>query len=188
MAGDSDGIWCELMVVRCLRRDPAAPGELVARFQQSLLYYLRRLLGSEADAWDVSQETWLSVFRALPKLQEPRSLPAFLYRTGRNAALAHLRRNRLITTGDEAAVAEAVPDDDPSLEDAVFAREAAARLHEALGTLPLAQRDVLTLHFLRDLSVGQIADVLGVPAGTVKSRIFHAKRSLRDRLGEEPHD
>ena len=181
MAAESDLIFSELIVLRCRRHDPAAPGELVARFQRPLLYYLRRLVGTEADAWDVAQETWLSLFRALDTLQNPRALPAFLYRIGRNAAFSHLRRRRELP--DDIAAADAV-DDGQSLDDAQFAREAAERLHAALGRLSLAHRDVLTLHFLQDLSIGDIAEVVGVPAGTVKSRIFHAKLALRDLLAE----
>ena len=64
---------------------------MVTFFEKPLLYYLRRMVGSEADAWDLVQETWVSVFRALPKLRDARALPAFLYRAARNHALAHLR-------------------------------------------------------------------------------------------------
>jgi RNA polymerase sigma factor (sigma-70 family) len=180
---ESDGIWEEWIVLRCRRHDTAAPTELVDRFQRPLIYYLRRLVGSESDAWDVSQEAWLSVFRSIHKLREPRTLAAFIYQVARNAAYAHLRRGQIPLLPDDVD-ADQFANGDDSLDDALFAREEAERLHAALERLPLSHRDVLTLHFLRDLSVGQIAEVVGIPAGTVKSRIFHAKRALRDMLLE----
>ena len=59
---DADLILCELLVLRCQRGDPHAADELVALFEKPLLYYLRRMVVSEADAWDLVQETWVSVF------------------------------------------------------------------------------------------------------------------------------
>ena len=88
---DADLILCELLVLRCQRRDRRAADELVTVFKKPLLYYLRRMVGSEADAWDLFQETWVSVFRSLSTLRDARTLPAFIYRTARNHALAHLR-------------------------------------------------------------------------------------------------
>jgi RNA polymerase sigma-70 factor (ECF subfamily) len=175
-----DRILCELLILRCRRGDPAAPGELVSHFQRPLLYYLRRLVGNETDAWDAAQEAWMNVFRALDTLQNPQAFPAFLYRTARNAALTQLRKRRDVP--DETALDAVSPAE--AVDDALFAREAAERLHAALGRLSLPHRDVLTLHFLQDLSVAEIADVVGVPAGTVKSRIHHAKLALRDLLAE----
>src|SRR4029078_6677912 len=92
MMTDADLIFCELLVLRCQRRDPNAAEELVTFFERPLLYYLRRMVGSEADAWDVVQDAWVFVFKALPKLRDARAFPAFLYRTARNQALARLRQ------------------------------------------------------------------------------------------------
>ena len=62
---------------------------------------------------------------------------------------------------------------------------AAEELHAALGALPVSQREVLALFYLEELSLNELADVLSVPVGTVKSRLFHARRMLRDRLVAE---
>lgn len=94
---EQDLILCELLVLRFRRRDRSAAEELVALFEKPLLYYLRRLVRSEDDAWDLLQETWISAFRALPGLRDTRALPAFLYRTARNQALAQLRHARPIS-------------------------------------------------------------------------------------------
>lgn len=181
---EADLILCEMLALRCQRRDPTAPGELVGLFEKPLLYYLRRLVGSEDDAWDLFQETWISVFRALPGLREPRALPAFLYRTARNHALAHLRHRdadmRLYAAVDALqAGTEAEP---------AFSSEDAAAVHAGLDRLSLPHREALTLFFLDDLSIDDIASVLGIAPGTVKSRLHHAKKALAAQLGEgAPH-
>jgi len=180
---EREAIWDEWLVLRCRRSDLTAPTELVERYQRPLLFYLRRLVGSEADAWDISQDTWMKVFRSLHTLRDPRMLAAFIYRIARNAAYAQLRRRLIPLLPDDADV-DQFTSGESAIEDSVFARDEAARLHDALNRLSLPHRDVLTLHFLQDLSLSQIADVVGVPPGTVKSRIFHAKRALRKLLDE----
>jgi len=174
MMSDADLILCELLVLRCQRRDPRAAAELVAFFEKPLLYYLRRLVGSEADAWDLLQDTWMSAFRSLPSLRDARALPAFLYRTARNHALAHLRKRdadlRLYAAVD---APQASTDPEPT-----FTPDDAAAVHAGLDKLSLPHREALTLFFLQDLSIEEIASVLAIPPGTVKSRLHHAKKAL----------
>ncbi|MHB0961063.1 MAG: RNA polymerase sigma factor [Pirellulaceae bacterium] len=177
---DADQILCEMLVLRCQRRDPGAAGELVAFFEKPLLYYLRRLVRSEDDAWDLLQDTWISAFRALPRLRDARALPAFLYRTARNHALARMR-HREADSRLYAAVDASQSSTEP---EPTFAFEEAAAVHAGLDKLSLTHREVLTLFFLQDLSIAEIATVLGIPPGTVKSRLHHAKKSLRAVLWE----
>lgn len=175
---DADLILCELLVVRCQRHDIAAATELVGSFEKPLLYYLRRLAGSEADAWDLMQETWMAVFRALPGLRDSRAFPAFLYRTARRCALAHLRKrdadSRLLENLD---VSESGAGAEPD-----FTAEDGAAVHAGLEKLSPSHREALTLYFLDDLSIDEIASVLEIPPGTVKSRLFHAKKAMAQIL------
>jgi RNA polymerase sigma-70 factor (ECF subfamily) len=92
LSGDKRLLESALLVVRWQRGDRSAFEGIVQRWERSLFYYLRRLSPSEADAWELLQETWLKVFRSLGSLRDPRALPAFLYRTARNAAISRLRR------------------------------------------------------------------------------------------------
>jgi RNA polymerase sigma-70 factor (ECF subfamily) len=164
--------------MRCQRRDPGAAAELVALFEKPMLYYLRRLVGSEDDAWDLLQETWMSVFRSLQTLRDGRALPAYLYRTARNHALAHLRHRDAdlrLYAGVESPHVSADPESNFTVEDA-------AAVHAGLDKLSLPHREALALFFLQDLSIDEIASVLEIPPGTVKSRLFHAKKALRTIL------
>jgi RNA polymerase sigma factor (sigma-70 family) len=174
---EKDILESALLVVRFQRGDASAFEALVAVWEQRLFYYVRRLVRTEADAWEVLQDTWLKLFRSLGSLRDARSLPAFLYTTARNTALSRLRKRDLQET-------ESYSDDihDGSAADETAAFENAELVHHALDQLPLAQREALTLFFLQDLSLEETATLLDVPLGTVKSRIHYGKIAMRQIL------
>jgi RNA polymerase sigma factor (sigma-70 family) len=178
----SDAIYDTLLVLRWRQRaDRAAVDELLRRWERRMLYYVRRLVNDEQDAWDVLQQTWLQVVRKLASLREPERFPAWLYAIARNAALAHRRSAAALDRhidgkAEVAELSEHANDADD------FGAEDVAAVHRALGELTPAHREVLTMLFLKDLSVDDIAEVLGVSAGTVKSRAFYARRRMREIL------
>ena len=178
MARTKQEIYWELLVLRCRRRQEGAFEELVRLWEQRLFYYVRRLVQAEEDAWDVLQQTWLSAFKGIGSLKDPGRLPVWLYRIARNRAVSHLRARyaRQLPMDDEGRVAEVEGNDDTGVFDD------AEQVHHGLSRLSPAHREVLTLSFLEDLTMAQIAEVLAVPLGTVKSRLHHAKRALRDVL------
>jgi RNA polymerase sigma-70 factor (ECF subfamily) len=168
----------ELLVTQCQRGDHKAFDGLVRMWERPLFYYLRRLAPSEADAWDLLQETWLKVFRAIGKLRDPRTFPAFLYTTARNVAVTRMRL-RFDADGSPSDVADA------SAQDCAFiAFDDAEQVHHALDQLPLSQREALTLYFLEDLSIDEISRVLGVAVGTVKSRLHYGKQAIRKIISD----
>jgi RNA polymerase sigma-70 factor (ECF subfamily) len=168
-----------IRVTQCQRGDRQAFAGIVQMWERPLFYYLRRLAPSEADTWDLLQETWLRVFRALPSLRDPRTLPAFLYMTARNAAITRWR----LRSSDEQPERLERGGEHPSANDCAFiAFDDAEQVHHALDQLPLPQREALTLYFLEDLSIDDIAQVLNVPAGTVKSRLHYGKQAIRKFL------
>ena len=148
-----------------------------------MFFYVRRLVRTEEDAWDVLQETWLKVFRSLGSLKDPEALSVWLYRVARNTAVSHGRARDLSARRLED---DAVPADREA-EDGGTRFEDAEQVHYGLSRISPAHREALTLFFLEDLSVGEIAEVVGVSAGTIKSRLHHAKRALRDVLRTQEH-
>ncbi len=177
MLTDKQILESALLAVRWQRGDQTAFEGLVKLWEQPLFYYLRRLAPSEADAWELLQETWLKTFRSLRSLRDPRALPAFLYATARNIAISRLR-SRAFESNSGAT--EFVPDERAT--DDITAFDNAEQIHHALDQLPLLQREALTLYFLQDLSLDQIVTLLDVPLGTVKSRLHYAKIALRQIL------
>jgi len=178
---EKERIYCELLVLRCRRGQRAAWEELVQTWERPLFYYIHRLIDNEDDARQVLQQSWVSILQGLGKLREPRKLPAWLYRIARTTALTHLRRRygeRALCQNGEATTAVDVTDGQLDFDNA-------EQIHYGLGRLSLIHREVLTLFFLQDLSIEEIAGVLEVPVGTVKSRLHHAKRMLRAILERE---
>ena len=178
MPRDKQTIRQELLVLRCRRGDRAAFDDLIGDWEGRLFYYVRRLVESEEDAWDALQQTWLQAYRGIRSLRNPEHLPAWLYRIARCQAASRwrdrYRQGRGLEEHGNLAEVEAPAESDH------FA--GAEEVHRALEHLSLVHRGVLVLHFLEDFSLKQMAEVLDVPPGTVKSRMWHAKRALRNVL------
>ena len=179
MPQEKDLIESALLVVRWQRGDRAAFDGIVKLWEKSLFYYLRRLAPSEAVAWELLQETWLKLIQSLRRLRDPRTLPAFLYRTARNTAISHLRRPEFYQRN---ASEERRSDDFQT--DPITDFQNAEQVHHALEQLPLLQREALTLFFLRELTLDEMALLLGVPVGTVKSRLHYAKQAMHKILSQ----
>jgi RNA polymerase sigma-70 factor (ECF subfamily) len=142
-----------------------------------LLYYVTKLLNDENRALDVLQEVWLAAFRGIRRLHDPRALRTWLYRIAHGLVVDRIRYD---TARQE--VERAWAESPEACEDSGFDEEDAAAIHRGLDSLEAKHREVLVLHFLNSLSVGEIASVVGCPEGTVKSRIHYAKRALKELL------
>jgi RNA polymerase sigma-70 factor (ECF subfamily) len=174
-------IYDELLVTRCQRRDLAAWDELVERWNDRLYYYLRRLIDHEQDATNTLQEVWLHAFRGIRSLRDGARLAPWLYTIARRTAMTHFRRHY---ARDDQVSSTQVAEADDSF-DGQFHFDNAELVHFGLGQLGVAEREVLTLFFLEDLSLAEIASLIGIPIGTVKSRLFKARRDLRRVLEQE---
>ena len=170
------------LVRRCQRGERTAFEELFCRFQPRLRYYVRRLHADGDQADDVLQEVWGRVVRQIGSLRDRQAFVAWLYRIARNEVYGRARTtDPFVELTDEHL--ELVADED----EPAFHPEEAARVHDALDRLKPEQREILTLCFLEELPHRQIAGILGIPPGTVKSRIHYAKRALRQEL-ERNHE
>lgn len=172
----------ELLVLRCQRGESAAFEELVRGWERRLFFYVRRLVATEEDAWQILQEVWLQVLRGIRSLRDPTRLPVWLYAVTRNTVMTHHReeyaRDRLLDAAEQLEpIREA--SDSSSERDSI---DDAELVYHGLAQLSRVDREVLTLFFLQDLSIDEVAEVLGIPPGTVKSRLFKAKKSLREIL------
>lgn len=167
----------EWMALRCQAGDPHAFEDLVATMERPLLYYASKLLGSEERALDALQDVWMRVFRGIRGLKDPGSVRPWLYRATYGIAIDRIRqdssRRRAEDLHTEGFTETAEPD---------FENVDAAAVHAALDAIDLTHREVLVLHFLEDFSVAEIAAVIGCPEGTVKSRIHHAKKAMKEIL------
>ena len=128
-------------------------------------------------AGDAIQDVWLAILRGLPKLRDPLRFRAWAYRISHHVAMEQLRKRYADALVDPLDEHDEGPHDvgiDPEREDEFEA------LNAGLMKLPLLERNVLSLFYLQELSLIEIAAVVDVPVGTVKSRLFRARRMLRE--------
>ena len=174
MGRGPEQILDEYLVVLSQAGSRDALRELVRRWSPRLARYAARTLGSGEGVEDVVQETWSSALRGLPRLRDPARFPAWIYALATRKcadAIRARRRSRRLADGLQA---EAVVNGQ-----AVEAAGAGLDLAEALRRLPPGQRIAVSLHYGEDLPVDDVAAVLGVPAGTVKSRLHAARAALK---------
>jgi RNA polymerase sigma-70 factor (ECF subfamily) len=180
-----DRVYEQLLVIRARARDPGAFRELVQRYERRLLYYIRRVLGDGTESFDVLQEVWLRVFLKLTSLRAPEAFRVWLYKIAHDEAVSH-RRRRSRECGVKDEEAPLSPGVDSCIE--LGALEDAELVHRALERLSEPHREVLTLRFLEDLKLAEIAEIVGCGLGTIKSRLHYAKLSLREQMGRHSHD
>jgi len=167
----------EWLALRCQSGERDAFEDLIAVMERPLLYYAASLTGNQDAALDVLQEVWLKVVRGIRKLKDPGSLRPWLYSITHGAAVDRIRRDY----AREKVEGVQLDDFDQAAEPS-FANEDAAAIHQALAQIGVKHREVLVLHFLQDLSIDEIASVVGCSPGTVKSRLHYAKQAMKEIL------
>lgn len=145
------------------------------------------ILGDEADARDAAQDTFVAAWRHIRKLRDADHFDAWLQRVAVNAArMTHrARRRRGVREIPSSRMAGGLPELPAATRDAD--RDAQV-LDGAMRRLPLAQREILVLHHLDGRSVVELADILEVPSGTVKSRLHTARQALQAAIDTEARD
>jgi RNA polymerase sigma-70 factor, ECF subfamily len=155
--------------------DLAAFDALYYRYRDWVVRLARRFTGNDDDALDVLQDAFGYVFRKFPGFQLTASMTTFLYPVVKNLSIAARRkRQRHAPAGGGEAALENVPDRGPGVE-----ADPRSELMVVIQALPEGQREVLLMRFVDGMSLQEIADVLGIPEGTVKSRLHNALASLR---------
>jgi RNA polymerase sigma-70 factor (ECF subfamily) len=167
----------EWLALRCQSGEPEAFEDLIAVMERPLLYYATSLTGTSDSGLDVLQEVWMKAFRGIHKLKDPGALRSWLYSITHGIAVDRIRQNISRERAEQVELEDFQEAEEPS-----FADEDGAAIHQALSEIGLKHREVLVLHFLEDLSMAEIAKVVGCSEGTVKSRIHYAKRAMKEIL------
>lgn len=172
---DTDRIYDELLVTLVRAGDGRAAERLAARWQPRLMRTARRILGDGEEAREAVQEAWGGICRGWVRLSDPAMFPAWAYGILTRKCVDRIRRmsgERLRFAPEDAAPEPAGRDPQP-LRHSLLA---------ALGTLSAEHRITAILYFSEGLTLAETAAATGVPAGTAKSRIFHARQHLKDLL------
>ena len=166
------------LVLRCQLGDREAFQELVRRVDAPLRFFVRRSLRNEEEAADVVQEVWLAVLRRIGRLDHPEAFRTWLYRIAHTATVDTYRRGSARKRAEQAFA-----DERPDTRDPAADRMEVRDLHAAIARLDEKHREVVLLMLAGELTVDEIATVLSIPAGTVKSRAHHARQQLRTWMG-----
>ena len=175
------------LITECLKGRSAAYGELVRRYQDRLFNAVYRLLDQPEDAQDVVQEAFISAYQSLASFKGDAQFFTWLYRIAMNAAISHRRKHKLAVSLETGSKNELLIDplDESAYSqpgDLLEQREEESRLKSALNRLSVEHRAVLILKDIDGQKYEDIAEIMGVPVGTVRSRLHRARTELRDLL------
>jgi len=169
-------VLMELLVLRAQSGERDAVELLVQEWQPRLRAHARRMTGDDIGADDVSQETWVRILRGLRSLEDPQSFGPWAYRIASLASADWVRKRARQRNHEAAVKVQALPTTTAATE----------RLSNDVGVavrkLSAEQQAILHLRYVDGYGIEQIAEALAIPAGTVKSRLFHAREHLRQLL------
>ena len=170
-------------VARLKRGDPDALALILSRYQHRLYRFLLRIVRDPATAEDLFQQTFLRIIERINRYDARNSFETWMFSVGHNLAIDHLRRRRVISLDDaDEFGASPVHHISPGGRDALqqlIESERGAILASAISQLPVIQRTVISLRFEEDMKLAEIAEVIGVPLATVKSRLVRGLERLR---------
>ena len=155
------------------RGDARAFDAIYHRYRDWVVRLALRFTGNNEDALDVLQETFAYVFRKFPGFRLTASMTTFLYPVVKNLSIAARRKRTRMASSD------AVETPDPPAPSEVDPARQRSELEAVMASLPEGQREVLLMRFVDGMSLQEIADALGIPEGTVKSRVHNAIATLR---------
>lgn len=178
------------LVERVREGDKQAFGLLVEKYRRKLLRLLSRMVRDPDEMEDIAQETFIKAYRALPQFRGEAAFYTWLYRIAVNTAKNHLAaRGKAMPT----VSAQAMDDDDEpderlvaqdisTPESELLSKQVAIAVNEAVEALPEELRQAITLREIEGMSYEEIADYMGCPIGTVRSRIFRAREAIAVKL------
>ena len=178
------------LVLRAQRGDKRAFGMLVDKYQRKLGRLVSRMVRDQAEVEDITQETFIKAYRALPNFRGDSAFYTWLYRIGINTAKNYLvskSRRPTMPTGIEIEDAENFEDGDAlrtmdTPESAMMTKQIAQTVNDAMEGLPEELRTAITLREIEGLSYEEIATIMNCPIGTVRSRIFRARETISLKL------
>jgi len=171
-------IYDELLVLKCQQGNRDAFDELVTRWQKRLWLYAFQVIRFESAAWDIVQETWLAIIKGLNKLSDVAVFPRWVFKILNNKCADWLRKQQIQSRVNNQHRNHTHIDERPTSND-----EQSEFLQAAIARLSANQRALLTLRYQQGFDISEIAEILGVPEGTVKSRLHRTVTELRQLMG-----
>jgi RNA polymerase sigma-70 factor, ECF subfamily len=165
--------------------DLEALGELYDRYRMQIFRTAMAITRDSDAAEDILQECFLRVHHYVDRINADLPLAPWLYRVTVNLSYTWSKRNKRYWTSIEALIDRLISPPKHGPESCTEDAELRDNVQRAINALPFNQRVVVILHYLQGLNLKEIADIVECPVGTVKSRLFHARLTLKERLGHE---
>jgi RNA polymerase sigma-70 factor, ECF subfamily len=171
-----------ILVNRIAAGDKLAMHALFARHRTSIYRWLLRFVGSEALAEDLLSDVFLDVWRQADRFEGRSSVSTWLMSIARHKALSarRVRTEDELTQEIEAAIADTSDDPEAALQE----KDRGELLRQALTHLSREHREIIDLVYYHERSIADCAEIVGIPAATVKTRMFHARRKLAELVGD----
>ena len=179
----------EELVARSIRGDAESFNQLILRWERPIFALAYRTIGREEDARDVCQETFLRAFRALPAFRGQAKFSSWLYRIALNLCRDWMRRERrvpVVQAPEGVDLLDLAAESEPSepIEELVARKDLTALVEKVMARLPEEQRTAIVLKEYHGLTFQEIADVVGCPLSTVKTRLYQGLTVLRRELAK----
>ena len=183
----------EELVARSIGGDADSFNQLILRWERPIYALAYRTIGREEDARDVCQETFLRAFRALPGFRGQSKFSSWLYRIALNLCRDWIRRERrtgFVQPPEDVDLIDFIAAEEPSesIEDLVARKDQMRAVERAMALLPEDQRTAIVLKEYHGLTFQEIADLLGCPLSTVKTRLYQGLSVLRRELEKSTAD
>ena len=183
----------EILIQRASKGDSGAFETLVVTYEKGVYNLAFRLVGDREDAMDIVQEVFLKAYQALPRFRGDSRFSTWIYRVCVNASLDHLRKKQKQPSYSldeplalkESSVTREVADENQNVEDSVEVKFMSSDVLATLKNLDPAHRAIILLSDVQGYSYQEIADILGLSMGTVKSRLHRARNMVRKLLPSE---
>ncbi|MFN2598234.1 MAG: sigma-70 family RNA polymerase sigma factor [Pyrinomonadaceae bacterium] len=182
------------LVRRAIRGRDDGFEELVRRYQRPIVSYVYRMTGDYESALDLTQDVFIKVYGSLARYRPEYKFSTWIYRIAHNTAIDHLRRQTTreqelsVKSADGETYERPVASDAPTPEQLSERAERRAEIEDVIRQLPASYRELIILRHAHDMSYDEIAEVTGLPLGTVKNRIFRAREAMRAPLRERGID
>lgn len=181
------------LVARCQNGDMSAYNELVRRHQGKVYAMIRNMVKNETDAWDLAQDSFIKAWKALPKFEAKAKFSTWLFRIAHNVVYDWLRKHRLERGSDELNdellgggrvdfQAPTSPRPQTSPDEEMERTELRQQIEAGLAKLSIEHREIILLREVQGMAYKEIAEILECSQGTVMSRLFHARKNLKQHL------
>lgn len=173
------------LIARIRNGDDKAFSGLVEMYKDRIHQFILCILGPDREAEDLVQEVFIQIYRSLPAFRGSSSFSTWAYAIARNVCRHQLRkrgRDNIFTAGDESEALYSIPESGPTQELAMETEETKALVRSGIDALSPIHRSVIFLSCWEKLSYAEMAEALGIPVGTVRSRLHNALAALAERL------